>query len=190
MIVRLPRLKTNGQVTTGMWDSFCNALENRLRGLELQSGKGYTIKRSANGGTTLNIDIPQIPQPAKLLPFDILIKNSVSTVTATVVPGLVNGIFPSNMFATFTLDNSSLWYFKASVTTDGTQVTSVTLNVDSSPADIQTPALNAMPEEVDVLFAVYQNGIRFQLLDNNLVLTPSQISHGVGNDYSGVWVAS
>lgn len=105
----------------------------------------------------------------------------------TLWPGVVNGILAGNIYDSFTVDATSLWYVKIACTSDGTQITEATINVDASAPDIQTPATDAMPSEVDVLVGLYKAGMTYNIPQGNVTLTPSTVSSADGH-YSGVWI--
>jgi hypothetical protein len=75
----------------------------------------------------------------------------------TIVPGTIAGILPSNILATFNV-TSDLTYWKCTVSTDGTQITSAVINVDEDPPDSQTLIASALPTSADCLFAISQDG--------------------------------
>ena len=121
-------------------------------------------------------------------PFDILEEiDSTGDKKLTLWPGIVNGILAGNMYGTFTVDATSLWYIKAACTSDGTQITAATIHVDVFAPDIQTPATDAMPSEVDVLVGLYKAGMTYNLAQGNVNLNPSTVSSADGH-YSGVWI--
>jgi len=90
--------------------------------------------------------------------------------TATIRPGTVNGILPSNIFESFTIEASQTTYFKAVATTNGKVVTSVSIVADNQAPAVQVPVPQALPAGFEVLFAVSAQGKVFRTLaDGNIV---------------------
>ena len=185
----LPRMSREGILSREVWNNtIAPILEANFREVAIQPGKGYDFSRSS-GGTFLN---PKKTSSAIVLPkkpFNISTGGTSEAPTITLWPGVVNGILPSNIYDTFSVDAVSLWYVKAACTSDGTQITAATIHVDASPPDIQTPATDAMPSEVDVLVGLYKASMTYNIFQGNVTLTPSTVSSADGH-YSGVWIAS
>ena len=184
----LPRMSGAGLLTPAAWDRIASIVEGNFRELVLQKGPGYTVT-TAPGGTTLTIAGNYASPAFSKLPFDISPGGTSSAPTITLWPGVVNGILPGNIYDTFSVDATSLWYVKAACTSDGTQITAATMHVDTAAPDIQTPATDAMPSEVDVLVGLYKAGMTYNIFQGNVTLTPSTVSSADGH-YSGVWIAS
>jgi hypothetical protein len=170
---RLPRLSKSGILTPVQWDGVAKVIEDNFREVALQPGVGYTLKNSP-GGASLVVG-GKGTASAALQSFDVIIGSDENgTPTATIVPGTLNGILPSNMFDSFTLDATSTWYFKAGATTDGTQVTAVEIYVDQSPPDQQTPVPQALPAAFDKLFALVKAGKVFRMIPDGSITVASQ----------------
>lgn len=168
---RLPRLSKSGILTPAQWDGVAKVIEDNFREVALQPGVGYTLKNSPGGSSI--VVTPPIPQK-NLQPFDVMLGSDGGAPSATIVPGTVNGILPSNMFDTFDLDATSTWYFKAGATTDGTQVTAVEIYVDNSPPDVQVPVPQALPASFDKLFAMSVAGKVFRMIPDGSITVAAQ----------------
>jgi hypothetical protein len=151
--------------TPAIWERFAAWIDGELRARELQPGPGYTFLRSS-GGYSLNITAGSAPSAATPSPFDVtLVADSTgANYTATIRPGTVNGILPSNMFSSFSISASATTYFKAVATTDGKQVTSVSIVANDQAPAVQVPVPQALPAGFQVLFAVAKAGNVFRTL--------------------------
>jgi hypothetical protein len=172
-MIRLPRLSQGGIFDRDTFNRFVDAVEAGLRSTEIQPGIGYNLKRGP-GGVCLDIASGFVSAPQKL-PFDILTTSGTDGNPAiNIWPGNVNGVMPDNMFDTFSVDDSSLYYIKATIITDGQAVTEVTLNVDTSTPDIQHSADGAQPSDFDILLGLYKNGMIYNIAGGNVTLTATQ----------------
>jgi len=177
-----------GMLTPGAWDRIASILESNFREVILQKGPGYTVT-TAPGGTTLNISNNSFFPTSPKLPFDIVLGGTADSPSISLWPGTVNGIMPENMFDTFTVDATSLWYVKATVDTSGGAVQSVSINVDTSSPDVQTPASDDFPTGFDVLLGIYKKGSIYNVAGGNVTLTANQINTYDGS-WQGVWAIS
>lgn len=168
---RLPRLSKSGILTPAQWDGVAKVIEDNFRQVTLQPGIGYTLKTGPGGSSF--VVTAQIPQK-NLQPFDVMSGTAEGASSATIVPGTLNGILPTNMFDSFTLDATSTWYFKAGATTDGTQVTAVEIFVDNSPPDVQVPVPQALPASFDKLFAMSVDGKVFRMIPDGSITVAAQ----------------
>jgi hypothetical protein len=136
-----------------------------------QDGTGTYIGLSAaltkGGGST------SLP-----LPWDIYVKESEGdgenkTYTLKVTPGTLARILPSNYDDEFPANNTSLYYGIARVSTDGTYITDVNIDISASAPTPQTATEWALPTSVDILFGLFAQGG-----SHNLVTTGNIDAYG------------
>lgn len=142
-----------------------------------QFGVSYMVPAITLGGVDSST--------ATSMPWDILPAAGNSNIELW--PGTVNGILAGNMFGSFAVDGSSLWYVKAACISDGTRITGVTVVVNTQPPSIQVPAQNSMPPSVEVLVGILRGGISYNIARGNVSLRSNIVSSADGN-YSGTWV--
>jgi hypothetical protein len=65
---------------------------------------------------------------------------------------------PTNWDDEFTVAATGLHYAKAVVATDGREITSVTIEIDTTAPVSQTPTLFAVESNIDVLFGMFIEG--------------------------------
>jgi len=169
-----PRLRQGGVLELSSWNGrVAPTLDANFRELQILPGIGYTLKKSA-GGVSLVIQQQSASKPPTN-PFDIIPSVDSSGSTAiNLWAGSVNGIMPTNMFDSFTVDDTSLWYAKATVDTDGSAVTEVTINVDTSAPDVQHSADGELPSGFDVILGLYKAGMIYNIAGGNVTLTATQ----------------
>ena len=118
-----------------------NGIVDSIRESQVNSVVGGTFKRSA-GGTTISISAPpksaSVVAPPTLCPFTPIATAVTSGYEVRFQAGTINGVLPSNMFATLTgVATSSNNYFYLKCSTDGKVLTSCLLEKDTS---LRTPA--------------------------------------------------
>jgi len=153
-----------GEVTPSNFNKLCDIVQSQ----GISTGPGYNIKRSA-GGTTLSINSRSnavVPPP-----FLVTITPMGTTDESTVVlyPGTVNQLLPSDTYTTFTVDNSGTYYVKAIASTDGKNVTSVSLECDTDVPEAQTATPFGLPTTVEIPLYVISDGSLFRLIGTGSV---------------------
>jgi len=93
----------------------------------------------------------------------------------SVQPGTLNGFLPSNWDIEETLSSSgTLYYAKAVITTDGTTVTGVSIEIDGTPPTLQTPQPFGIQTSIKYLFGLFYEGDVYRPIANgHIVLTPA-----------------
>ena len=141
-----------------------NKLVDALQSITLGSGLGYKVLRTAAGTT---IQPEGRSAGAFSCPFSVAL-NAVAgdpaSLKVSVSPGTVNQYVATNVFDTFTISTSGTYYVKAGVETDGQDVTSFTIYVDTSEPDAQTATASSLPSSFDVLIAIIKNGKAYRVL--------------------------
>lgn len=170
---RLPRITRTGDFSSAWNNQIAPLLDENFREARLQPGIGCRVS-SSPGGQSIIVPSPAVAQPERH-PWDIIRTTDDSGNPALRLwPGNVNGIMPENMFDTFTFDDTSLWYGKVKVTTDGNAVTSVELMVDTSVPKLQKAATDSQPTEFEIVVALYKTGLSYNLYKKCLSLTATQ----------------
>jgi hypothetical protein len=125
-------------------------------------GTHISIGRTSGGGPA---SAPALPQPWDLLARAATNSNPENpTYTIRVRPGTLNGILPSNWDQEFTANNTSLYYAKAVIATDGEAITGVTIAINATEPDAQEPQLFAIQESIEILFGLFQSGATYRVI--------------------------
>jgi hypothetical protein len=167
---RLPRLSKSGVLTPPQWDAVARVIEDNFREATIQPGVGYTVKNSS-GGASLEIKSRGYGQSARL-PFDLVVgTNSTGGSTITVVPGVVAGFLPSNIFSPISYSSGDL-YVWAEITSSNGNITGVTLSSGTTTPSPQTASANYPPASLKILLGMIDaDGNSFNFIGANW-LTP------------------
>jgi hypothetical protein len=97
----------------------------------------------------------------------------------TVRPGTINSLLPSDIFdgpslARNTIAANSLSYVVLDASSDGQQITTASVSVESSAPSAQTPEIFGLPSSAQFLLGVVHNSNVFQVQFTNLVVTGKQ----------------
>lgn len=156
-----------------------NAILRELESVRITQVIGGTFKKLP-GGTQIVISGNQktAATASTTQPWDLIAAtdpDNENQYKATVRPGTLNGILASNWDAEFTCNNSSLYYAKAVIATDGFAVTGVSIEIDTTAPTIQTPQNFAVETSVDYLFGLFFEGQTYRVIgDGDIVLSPEQ----------------
>lgn len=140
-----------------------------------QDGTGTYIGLAAalrKGGT------PATPQPWDLIARvdpDANPQNENPPYVVTVRPGTLSGILPANWDEEFECAGTGLHYAKAIVATDGRAITSVTIEIDTTPATEQEPVEFGISASVKYLFGLFAEGQVYRVIGaGHITLQPQQ----------------
>lgn len=151
-----------------------------VRSLTMKGSQGIKVRRTS-AGTTLKVDevIARKQQEsdgtaAAILPFDVTLVDFVpgTSKTASVSPGSINNIIPSNYLTTYTLLNVTQYFLVLSVTVSSNAVASCTLSCGASAPTGIPVALGAPPTSFEVLLGVVIDGVWYRTIgDGSLTAT-------------------
>lgn len=154
----LPQRVQKGQPITA---DLLNNIIDSIRECQLQSGTGYSFNRSA-GGTTLSIKPSKqgVASTQAVGPWDLMTSTPTSGtgLDITVKAGTLNGILPSNWDEKFNVATTGLFYAKAVITTDGKNINSVQIAIDSSAPIVQEAQLFGIESTIEHLFGIIGDG--------------------------------
>jgi hypothetical protein len=161
---RLPRLSKPGILTPAEWNGVAKVIEDNFREVALQPGVGYTLKNSP-GGSSLYIAPGAGSQKKQRQPLDIMLEGDPSNPAgylASIVPGTINGILPSNItnggnLAKFAISDA-FTYFTLHLVSNGKVLTAASIQTSTTAPDPPTYSVNAAPATYDYLFGVTYKG--------------------------------
>jgi hypothetical protein len=135
-----------------------NAILSEIKKNRPRGERGITV-RQAGDATYIGLAASTKQNSARLLPWDIYIKEAQDdTYTLKVVPGTLAGILSSNWDNEFTANDADLYYGIATVTTDGTYITNVTIDITTTEPTFQEATEWGLPGSVEILFGLFKNG--------------------------------
>lgn len=112
---------------------------------------------------------------ATACPFKITATTTGASVKISVSPGTANQYIATNVFATFTVSKTGTFYVKASIVTDGQNITSFSITCNGTEPNYQSATPSSLPTAFDVLLAIITNGIPYRTLGcGSIVATPAE----------------
>jgi hypothetical protein len=187
----LPKFKKGNNLLEEVTADKLNAMCEEIRQAQICPSSTIMVGRTP-GGTTLEVRRSSggIAAAVEPKPWDILDLTGVgeptdgifSSYTATVQPGLINGITANNMMDDFSVD-PTLTYWTADCTTDGKAITYVEISTSTTAPDPQSAGMNVLPTNFSVLFGITFNGISYRTIGtgnptatSSLVLMTDKVS--------------
>lgn len=140
MAMDLPYFRTGAKFREELTAERLNKMVAAIRSLEIQPGANVRVSRTT-GGTTLKASIPRARAggAANACPFDVSTQLDEGNYKIKVRPGTLNGLYATNYADSLSFDSTTLSVGDTatsnvvlSVTTDGKQVTSHTLEMQAS----------------------------------------------------------
>jgi hypothetical protein len=97
----------------------------------------------------------------------------------TVNAGTINSLLPSGIFSgpalqVYSLSSNTLRYVNLTASSDGQQITTASVSVESSAPSAQTPEIFGLPSSAKFLLGLVYNSNVFQVQFTNLVVTGKQ----------------
>jgi hypothetical protein len=140
--------------------------------------KGLSARVTGSGtyiGLCKNFNGGAAGAPTETHPFKIASSGD----SVTVQPGTINSVLPSNTFdggalRQFGVSPDTLSYVVLTASSDGSQITTAALSVETTAPPAQTPAAFGVPASAEWLLAVVYNSSVHQIIDDNLVVTGTQ----------------
>jgi hypothetical protein len=123
-------------------------------------GTHISIKHTTGGGST----------PTTRLPWDLIARPDPESTSetppylVTVQPGMLSGFLAVNWDDEFTCNATGLYYAKAVVSTDGSAITQVEIQIDTNAPVQQSPELWAVPATVEYLFGMFTEGTIYRTI--------------------------
>lgn len=103
-------------------------------------------------------------------PFDVNITTSGNNGVATITPGTVNGVFPTNWTQSFNLSTSNVVYGYIQAQTNGTNVTSALIKIDNAYNPSQTPINNGLPTSFQYAFALISGIVPYRVMGGGSII--------------------
>jgi len=181
---KLKDVKAGDSLLDVLTADFLNSVIGSLRGL----ARGENIVKGNNTLLARGADWVRISANAKgdstagsesFLPWDIYSLVGVgepnpetgkyASYKAKVYPGTLYGMIPTNLtgeagLTEFTISGTTTIIFKARAATNGSNITSLTIVADATQPIPQVPAVNAMPDAFDAVFAMIIGGVVFRTI--------------------------
>ena len=165
IVKQLPDLARDGILTKAFWSQVKSIINANFREVTLQPGVGYTLKNSPGGSSLYIAPGGTGSQKAQRQPLDIILEGDPDNPTgylASIVPGTINGILPSNItdggnLAKFAISNA-FTYFTLHLESDGKVLTAASIQTSTTAPSPQAYSINTAPATYYYLFGVTFNG--------------------------------
>lgn len=167
MALDLPYFRPGAKFREELTAERLNKMVAAIRSLEIQPGTNVRVSRTP-GGTTLKASIPRPKGAAGATtgPWNLLLSPSTNPLNtdATILPGTLNGILPSNWNHVFTISKTGIFYAKAVITTDGKNISGVEIAIDGSAPTAQEAQEFAIETNIEYLFGVIADGVAHRVI--------------------------
>lgn len=126
-------------------------------------------------------ELKQAPDDTALRPWDLISGRDPNAdpedpdppYLVTVRAGTLNAILPTNWNQEFICSPTGLYYAKAIITTDGTEITGVRIEIDTSKPTEQEPQEFAIETRIEYLFGLFAEGQVHRVIgDGNITVGP------------------
>jgi len=162
-----------------------NEILKELRRLRPVAGRGVNIQAEPNGSRISILDSPTTGGGAggpTFHPFQIFSRqnpDNENQYLVTVRPGTINALLPSGIFnganlAETSIGKDQLSYVVLDAASDGEQITTASVSVESSAPAAQIPAIFSLPTSAQFLLGVVYNASVFQVQFTNISVAGKQ----------------
>lgn len=175
-MVKLPQFRSGRPLLGEVTADSLNAMVAAIRENRPVAGAGVWVQQQ-NDGVRINASGGKGRPGAGVAPlaWDIYIEKTIGndsgdeeskkdkTYVLKVLPGTISRILPTNWESEFQAKGTELFYGIAKVTTDGTYITGVTLDITDKEPEAQQATEWGLPENVDILFGLFKDGESYNL---------------------------
>jgi len=146
--------------------------------------RGITVRQDGNGtyiGLAASLPRGASSGAVTTHPFQISSRQDSENQEAylvTVRPGTINNLLPTGIFDGDTLRQieigSGLQYVVLQAQSDGRQITSASISVESAAPGAQSPVVFGLPSSFGVFLGIVKESSVFQIVKDNILLTGKQ----------------
>jgi len=151
-----------------------NSILAEIRRNKPLPGRGITVRQTGQGtAIDLAASVPRGGTPIPRQPWDLIARvdpdadpeDENPPYLVSVQPGTVARVLADNWDYEFTgIQRETLYFGIARVTTDGTYITSVTLDLTDEPPAPQEAVKFGLAEEIDLLFGLFKDGAAYNVV--------------------------
>ena len=157
-----------------------NSILAEIRRNKPLPGRGITVRQTGQGtAIDLAASIPRGSTPAALQPWDLVITGSQDEETAlvSVIPGTLNGFLADNWnedgeAKDVPLSKTGTHFAKAIVTTDGREMTGLSITIDASAPTTQAPEEFGIASTIELVFGIFADGKPYRTIGSNFTASP------------------
>lgn len=158
-----------------------NSILAEIRRNKPLPGRGITVRQTGQGtAIDLAASIPRGGSaPAPLRPWDLVVTGSQDEETAlvSVIPGTLNGFLADNWnnegeAKDVPLSKTGTHFAKAIVTTDGREMTGLSITIHGSAPTTQAPEEFGIASTIELVFGIFADGAPFRTIGDNFNASP------------------
>jgi hypothetical protein len=166
---RLPRISRTGDFSVAWNQQIAPVLDENFREARIQPGIGCRVSSSPSGQSII---VDRNSQKQLKIPFDLILgAGEEGQQNITVVPGIVAGFLPDNIFDEISYSSGDI-YVWAEITSSSGNITGVTLSSGTTTPSPQTASENYPPASLKILIGMVDaDGNSFNFIGANW-LTP------------------
>jgi len=159
--MNIPKMTSDGPMKASAW----NALVDKVRSQRILPSVNLMAVESSVGTTLVSRAVAgRTPATRSRNPWDLVVapdpedESEEPQLYVTLIPGMLNGIMPSNWNARFPIQKDEVKYGVAIIRTDSMNITGITWNLRDDPPPLQTAQLWAIEDEIFYCFGVVNEG--------------------------------
>jgi hypothetical protein len=180
------RFQSNRRLRDEVTSTRLNALLDELRRLRPLPGKGINVDYTGDGTRISALDQSgsfagggsSNRHPFQITSIASSDDENNNAYAITVRPGTINNLLPTGIFDGASLKQteigSGLQYVVLQAQSDGRQITSAAISVESSAPEAQAPVVFGLPSSLDVLLGIVKDASVFQVVIDNILVTGKQ----------------
>jgi hypothetical protein len=155
-----------------------NAILSEIKKNRPRGERGITVRQAGDAtyiGLAANFKGGGTSAASK--PWDIYVDDAQGeegsiSYTLKVTPGTISNILADNWDDEWTVGEDELAYGVATISTDGKNITGISIAITSEAPSQQTPQKFAVDGSVEYLFGLFYNGATYNLLGESIYLYP------------------
>ena len=151
-----------------------NAILSEIKKNRPRGERGITVRQAGDAtyiGLAANFKgggTPTVPKP-----WDIYVEEAEEgSYTLKVIPGTISNILADNWDDEWTVGEDELAYGVATISTDGKNITGISIDITSEAPSQQTPQKFAVDGSVEYLFGLFTNGASYNVLGGSVYVYP------------------
>lgn len=166
--MQLPREPVAGQPIQAHWGL---ALLRYLRASQIMPSATLRVQRTPNGTLLTPLAVPTVRKGGcsgvTRYPFDITLTDQGDTTSiATIWPGTINQLLPSNYLTGVSVSNTGTHYLVLDCTASDGEITAAPLAIESAAPSAISPTQGTPPVAFQVLIGIIISGVAFKVWGN------------------------
>jgi hypothetical protein len=159
----------NRKLRDEVTSSRLNAILTELRRIRPVAGRGINVQQEPSGTRITALDSASTGGPPPLQPWDIYRINTEGETGSRVwdvriYPGTISNVLADNWDTEYTANEGTVYFGKAVVSTDGQDITGVSVAFDDQEPTFSSPAEFSTPATIEILFGLFLDGKAYRTI--------------------------